>query len=736
MSVNKKEIPILVKYYTKSRILYQQEFGSYSTFGDLLNFFNENLKNNEIQLKKKYFINNKEIKNSDLLINIIQQADISSKIISTNFLIEVEEITNFGDENIPCFKKILQPSSRDKFGLYVFLPEKGVISLEEYPENIENKYELKKFSINSAYCNSPNSLFISGGKFNEAKINNFWIINKEFYSIQKVNMIFPKSNHSMLYNNNNNEIIFIAGGDDLKTFYYDIKNNIFVEWGDMNGCHFRPGLISIGDYLFCIHLLKDENNNIFFEKTNLNDKSHLWEKVYPNFETEDIINNIIKNEFGVSHCEGGNIMLIGGSLNNPNSYYYNINMNLISINNNYKNLFIPLIDKTFYKINETHNIALPYNLSKYVEIAIFNNRKYTLRKIHLKSIGGNTIIKYKNYLKHDLNVGKVMIEFKTEEYNKEYDISKIIKNNKIIPNEKPLINNSYNKTNNKHLDIINNSYNQNNKIEINKNKSNINKENNNENKNNLKNNNISENELLSKEKIINNINDELDSKNLDNKNISVNFGIDNDEGNVEKKNNENIKDLKISNNIQYDNNNDHIGNANNVFNKNEKSDDYIIQAKNKLENINKGLYIKNEEEEKIKNVVNNPNADDNEQNINNSEENYEDAEAINENMMVSNEEFEELNDEDIEEFKENNMGEGMELNGEENEGLENGEGNEDIELNGEENESEENDGPIERDRFEMTITQNIGEDIIQIENYPEFYHEENIFCDYDLRQDE
>ena len=35
----------------------------------------------------------------------------------------------------------------------------------------------------------------------------------------------------------------------------------------------------------------------------------------------------------------------------------------------------------------------------------------------------------------------------------------------------------------------------------------------------------------------------------------------------------------------------------------------------------------------------------------------------------------------------------------------------------------------------MTITQNIGEDIIQIENYPEFYFEENNFCDYDLRQE-
>ena len=317
MSVNDKEISILVIYFTKSKILYQQEFSSLSTFGTLLNFFNENIKTSEMQLKKKYFINKREIKSSDLLIKLIPQDNISNKIISTNFLIEIEEIAYIGDENLPCFKKIIQPS-RDKFGLYVFFPEKGTISLEEYPQNIENEYELKKFNINSAYCNSPNSLFISGGKFNEETINNFWIINNEFYSIQKLNMIFPKTNHSMLYiNNNKKEIIFVAGGDDLKTFYYDIKNNIFVEWGDLNGLHSSPGLINIGDNLFCIHLLKDENNKIFFEKTNLNDENHIWEKIYPDFESEDIKNNIIKNEFGVSHYAGGNIMLIGGNLKNP-----------------------------------------------------------------------------------------------------------------------------------------------------------------------------------------------------------------------------------------------------------------------------------------------------------------------------------------------------------------------------------------------------------------------------------
>ena len=155
MSVNDKEIPILVIYYTKSKIICQKEFGSFSRFDNLLKFFNENIKNSEIRLKQKYLLNNKEIKNSDLLIDLIQAYDSSKKIINANFSIEIEEINNIGDENFPYFSKILQPV-RNKFGIYVFTPENGSMSLEQYPDNIENEYELEKFNICSAYCNSTN----------------------------------------------------------------------------------------------------------------------------------------------------------------------------------------------------------------------------------------------------------------------------------------------------------------------------------------------------------------------------------------------------------------------------------------------------------------------------------------------------------------------------------------------------------------------------------------------------
>lgn len=52
MSVNNKEIPILVIYYTKEKIICQKEFGSFSNFGTLLEYFNKNVKADQYQLRK------------------------------------------------------------------------------------------------------------------------------------------------------------------------------------------------------------------------------------------------------------------------------------------------------------------------------------------------------------------------------------------------------------------------------------------------------------------------------------------------------------------------------------------------------------------------------------------------------------------------------------------------------------------------------------------------------------
>ena len=721
MSVNIQEIPILVIYYTKSQILCQQEFGSFCNFGTLLEFFNKNIKNEEIQLKQKYFLNNTEIKDSDLLINLIQPYDATKKIINASFSIEIEETNNIGDENFPCFKKILLPV-RNKFGLYVFIPEKGAISLEQYPENIEKEYELEKFNINSSYCNSPNALYISGGTFNEEKLNYFWIINNEFYSIQKIKMLYPKSNHSMLYiNNNEREIIFIVGGRDLKTFYYDIKNNIFFNWGEMNAIHFHPGLVFIDDYLYCFHLIKEENNKIFFERTNLNlneNNNHIWEKIYPNFESEEIIKSIINMEFGVAPCAGGHVLLIGGNFNNPNCYLYDINMNLFLINDKCKNQFIPLIDKTFYKINKNHNIALPASIQRHLQIVILNKIKFTIRYLNLKPDKENKKIIYSNIHKSEDKIGKVIVEFNTEDVNEgsedHCDENNQIMNNKnnnsipiadinisnniyyekklpTMPNDKLISQKNENANINKNVSVSKNNFNANNsnKIKINNNINNV-------------------DNGIETDDIIDNRDDEFEEGPINESKDKFNINIDAITANCEIE--------PITNNIEQDKN-IHLDNDNNVVSENEKNADYMIPEKSDMENMDQAIYS-NDPDEEIEEKT-----EENNYNLNiNSDENYDEN---NNNEMQEEDAFEEINEEDMNEFNE-------EQNYEENGEMKNGQMNEE----GENQEEEEEEEGLERDRFELTIVQNIGEDIIQIENFPVFYFEENNFCDYDYKSED
>lgn len=361
MSDNSKEIPIVVTYYTDSRIICQKEFGSFAHFGSILSYFDRNIKNSSsIQLKSKYFYNNKEIDENDLLINIIQPLSKSKRIISANLSIEVEEKNNISDKGKPIYSQILQPKL-NPFGIYIFKPKKSIISLEKYPKNIEVQYELDKFNENSAYCNSPKELFISGGIYNQKEITNFWIIN-DINNIKKTNLKYPKSNHSMIYiEYKNSEFIFFVGGQDLKSFYYNINDDKFTNWGNMNFYHFRPALIHIENYLYCFDT--SFKNEITFERTDLDDDRHKWEKIIPNYENGKI-SNFTNSGFGVTMVGGGRILFCGGDNVNLYTYLYDIKRNIIYLNDKSEDILFTLSDKNFYKINRNYSVALPSSLDE------------------------------------------------------------------------------------------------------------------------------------------------------------------------------------------------------------------------------------------------------------------------------------------------------------------------------------------------------------------------------------
>ena len=75
----------------------------------------------------------------------------------------------------------------------------------------------------------------------------------------------------MIYvNNNYYEIIFIAGGKDTKSFYFDIKNNEFINWRNTNYCMLDlPSFLLMIIFIFIF--LITPKNKIIFERTNIND---------------------------------------------------------------------------------------------------------------------------------------------------------------------------------------------------------------------------------------------------------------------------------------------------------------------------------------------------------------------------------------------------------------------------------------------------------------------------------
>ena len=618
MSVNEEEIPILVIYFTKTRIIYETEFGSFSKFGALIDFFNSKISSDSIKLKKKYLLNNKEIKEDDLLIDLIQVYAVSKKIISATFSIELDEIYNIGDEEIQSYKKILQPKS-DNFGLYVFIPESGSLSLEEYPTKIIKYFNLEKINKASAFCNTHNSLFISGGMYNNEEIQDFWIIDNKNYRIEKKEMPYPKSSHSMIYiENNNKKLIFFVGGNDSKCFYYDIVEKKFEPWGNINSPYINPSLIQIENYLYCFELTLAQKNQIFFEKTKLDGDSHSWEKEFPDFESEQLKDKILFKNFCVSKCAGKKIMFIcdndnSGNLNEENVFLYDIETNLFYLNKICSNQYVNFRDKTFYKINNSHSIILPdfSNENGIFEIGILNKIKYTFRKIKLNPCKQNQINfkKYKNIRDEISNIGKILVEFKTEESNQDSE------NN---------INESNKNENNLQQFILN----------------------------------IDSNKINSEKNIPTMINSKL----LDNRK-----GENELENNEDKHEEENLveEDMNIMKNKEEE-----------INGEVKKEDDYIIYDNNEVDNVDKHFNEENEIEDSLNKKL------DNEDNNNNNE-------------------------------------------GEENNDIENLDRELYSDVDNGENEEE-----IERDKFELTLTQPIGEDIIQIENYPLSKYDPDCFCDY------
>ena len=398
-------------FYTKTQIIKEYWFTINSTIKDIFNYFKRQIKEEGYSLKSNYKIFGQKINELYTISELIKKQN-NDMVLDGEIWIEVEEEIFFDDENDETFETILQPKI-NPFELIEYNPIKSRINIIQCPQNIYNYCSLNKFTKESAFCNSSNSLYMSGGEISGKAIDNFWIINKNTYKITKKSMPIYKKYHSMLYIPDN--FIFIAGGDTLNTIIYDIENQEFIKWANMNKKHFQPGLFIYGDYIFAFSALKDKNESYnYFEKTNLTSKTPKWEKVYPQYDNSLVIFN--NHFFGISKCSDGNILIVGGEKKTPN-YLYNPIDNKIFLSTG-KNTNIPFWDKSFYKISKIYNVSIPLDFSTNYQLTFIDKETESL--IDIKCNKNSSVVNFN--IEKDKEPGNIYIQSTIKKPNNKQNI--------------------------------------------------------------------------------------------------------------------------------------------------------------------------------------------------------------------------------------------------------------------------------------------------------------------------
>ena len=367
---DKIENIINAKYYTKKGLIKEGKFNSNSTFGQILDYFKKNNKNIFFKLKPKYIFNGEIVKNNQLISKLIH-IDKNCSLKFAEIWIEINNEFNdkTGEQDI-IQKKILKPK-KNPFGILVITPSKDSISLEKYPEYTTKKFNLYDFNYTSAYCDSPNFLFISGGEQKSKILDNFWIIEHELYNIENKKMPYPKKNHSMIYIEEG--LVYIVGGNNNITFFYDLEKDEFIKCGNLIQVCLEPTLLRINDFIYCLSSLKDKN---FFERIKISRMSGNWEKVNVFISPENKI-KFTNNFFGALNMGDGNLIICGG---NENSFIFNCFSHTL-IKTDEKDENIELGDKRLYPIDNNYYIGISRYFEENKEIIILNKKTKKLKKI-------------------------------------------------------------------------------------------------------------------------------------------------------------------------------------------------------------------------------------------------------------------------------------------------------------------------------------------------------------------
>jgi len=272
------------------------------------------------------------------------------------------------------------------FEIYTFEPSRNLIKFKKYSQNLIVEKELDKFSIESAYCNGNNNLFLSGGvnAYTQEGLDLFWDIDLGTDDLSSpINMV-PKKNHSMMYDDKK---VYIVGGEDEKTLFYDTETKSMNKLSNLNIKRFEPSLIRSDNYLFCFDTSSRKSNTKFsIERINLtNAAQSKWEIIYP--ELSPKIGDKVYNQkfFGIIEDYKRNIIFLGGihdnnenktgEENNPiMNMKYNVNKNTID-NSDIPFQEISFGEKTFLPMDYKNYFILPNFPRRMPNVVYFGKEK-------------------------------------------------------------------------------------------------------------------------------------------------------------------------------------------------------------------------------------------------------------------------------------------------------------------------------------------------------------------------
>ena len=344
------------------------------------NFQNNNINNiiyYKKPTKKQIDINKISFSNNNNIFNTIPEPVISQNSTFPKY---------FDSYTVNSFKyyEVAGKPFDNPFEILCFYKSQRKFQILCYNNEIIKSTSIYKYNRTSSYCNGYNHLYISGG---EGSMENFWDIDLIKNKINYPLLIPNKKFHSMVFIPE--RFIFIVGGNDKKTFYYDIIKKLIKPWGDINIEKIGPALQVVNNKLYCfdnININKYQYYEYSIEVTDLLSNNKNWVIIKPKiFNVSNSLNLLNQQSFGVTKSQYGNILFLGGYLcdswNNQHfNYMYNINTNTVELCQ-VKYIKFNLKEKTFYPFNKKYDFILTDFSRTSPQIAFYNKLQKKLELV-------------------------------------------------------------------------------------------------------------------------------------------------------------------------------------------------------------------------------------------------------------------------------------------------------------------------------------------------------------------